>query len=65
MAMRWTDTRQQDVLETGLCRNLHLLLTWFSPTFALGHWISQRVDATADSLIFVARKPDEGLAWNR
>jgi ubiquinone/menaquinone biosynthesis C-methylase UbiE len=37
--------------------HLHILLTWFSPTFALGHWVSQRVDATADSLIFAARKP--------
>ena len=36
--------------------HLHLLLTWFSPTFALGHWISQRCGATADSLIFSARK---------
>ena len=45
--------------------HLHLLLTWFSPTFALGHWISQRVDATADSLIFMARKPTEVLEWNR
>ncbi len=35
--------------------HLHILLTWMAPTFALGHWISQRVDATADSLIFSAR----------
>lgn len=43
----------------------HLLLSWFPPTFALGHWISQRVDATADSLIFVARKPEEVIACHR
>ena len=35
--------------------HLHIFLTWLRPTFALGHWISQRVDATADSLIFSAR----------
>ena len=35
--------------------HLHILLTWMAPTFALGHWISQRVNATADSLIFSAR----------
>lgn len=37
--------------------HLHIWLTWFAPTFTLGHWISQRLDATADSLIFTARKP--------
>ena len=35
--------------------HLHIILTWLRPTFALGHWISQRMDATADSLIFSAR----------
>jgi SAM-dependent methyltransferase len=35
---------------------VHLLLLSNRLTFALGHRISQRVDATADSLIFVARK---------
>ena len=37
--------------------HLHLALTWFPPTFALGHLMSQRLDAVADSLIFAARKP--------
>ena len=45
--------------------HLHILLTWLPVTFVLGHWISQWVDATADSLIFVARKPGEALGWNR
>ena len=35
--------------------HLHVLLTWLRPTFALGHWVTQHVDATADSLIFSAR----------
>jgi SAM-dependent methyltransferase len=35
---------------------VHLALLSNRVTFALGHRISQRVDATADSLIFVARK---------
>jgi hypothetical protein len=38
--------------------HLHILLTWLPATFAVGHWISQHVDATADSLIFTVRKPD-------
>ena len=36
--------------------HLHVLWTWLPLTFRLGHFISQRCDATADSLIFAARK---------
>ena len=35
---------------------VHLLLLWNSLTFKLGHLISQYIDVTADSLIFIARK---------
>lgn len=35
---------------------VHMALASFRPTFLLGHWISQRLDITADSLIFVGRK---------
>jgi SAM-dependent methyltransferase len=35
---------------------LHVALVWNRLTFAIGHWISQRFDTTADSLIFAARK---------
>ena len=42
--------------------HLHILLTWLWPTFMLGHWVSQRVDATADSLIFSARNGAETVA---
>lgn len=35
---------------------LHVLLVWNRVSFALGHRLSQWFDATADSLIFAARK---------
>ena len=35
---------------------LHVLLVWNRLTFTLGHLLSQRFDATADSLMFAARK---------
>lgn len=35
---------------------LHVALVCNRLTFAIGHWISQQLDVTADSLIFVARK---------
>lgn len=35
---------------------VHLLLLWNPLTFWLGHLISQYIDCTADSLIFLARK---------
>jgi SAM-dependent methyltransferase len=35
---------------------LHVLLVWNRFTFMLGHIVSQRIDATADSLMFAARK---------
>ena len=35
---------------------VHVALVWNRVTFAIGHWITQRFDTTADSLIFAARK---------
>jgi hypothetical protein len=37
---------------------VHYLLLGVKPVFALGHWLAQRWYALADSLIFVARKPE-------
>jgi len=38
--------------------HVHLLLMWCPPTFAIGHWVSQHLDGTADSLIFVAARTE-------
>jgi hypothetical protein len=35
---------------------VHVALVWNRLTFAIGHWITQRFDTTADSLIVAARK---------
>lgn len=35
---------------------VHVALVWNKLTFAIGHWITQSFDVTADSLMFAARK---------